>query len=284
MGPGERRRGGQGGAGRSGVTRAVVLAAGRGERMRAAAPDAVLEPAQSAAADLGLKGLIPFAGQPFLAYVLTALADAGYREVCIVTGGSPDAVREYFERVQSRRLRIRFAVQQTPSGSASAVAAAEQFAGGGEFIVINSDNLYTVASLRALRQLSGCGLIGFRRAGLLEGNIDAARIAGYALIDRNDAGALTGIVEKPDAATLAAYGPDPLISMTCWRFNASIFDAIRETPRSSRGEYEIPDAVRVAMRVERFTVIEVSEPVLDLSRRDDVPRVAALLSGRNVDL
>src|SRR5690606_19289926 len=143
MGPGERRRGGQGGAGRSGVTRAVVLAAGRGERMRAAAPDAVLEPAQSAAADLGLKGLIPFAGQPFLAYVLTALADAGYREVCIVTGGSPDAVREYFERVQSRRLRIRFAVQQTPSGSASAVAAAGQFAGGGEFIVINSDNLYT---------------------------------------------------------------------------------------------------------------------------------------------
>lgn len=266
------------------MNRAVVLAAGRGKRMRAAAPETVLDAAQAAAADLGQKGLMPFDGQPFLAYVLTAVADAGFSDVCLVTGRSPDPVREYFERAPTQRLRIRCAVQDTPSGSASALAAAEEFVGAEDFAVINSDNLYPASALRALRDMSGNGLIGFGRDGLLKGNIDAERIAGYAVVSADGTGALTDIIEKPDAATLALHGEDPLISMTCWRFGAYIFDAIRQTPRSARGEYEIPDAVRVAMRRERFTVVPVSEPVLDLSRRDDVPRVGALLSGRVVNL
>lgn len=266
------------------LSRAVVLAAGRGARMRASAPGVALDAAQAAAADLGLKGLIPFRGQPFLAYVLTALADAGYRDVCLVTGPSPDAIREYFQRVPAGRLRIRFAVQETPAGSAYALAAAEEFVAGEDFAVINSDNFYPASALRALRGVNGSGLIGFRRDGLLSGNIDAERIAGYAIIRTDRSGALTDIIEKPDSATLASYGPDPLISMTCWRFRAGIFDAIRETPRSPRGEYEIPDAVRIAMRGETFAVVPVSEAVADLSRRDDIPYVDVLLTGYEVSL
>jgi hypothetical protein len=45
--------------------RAVVLARGLGTRMRQPAPDARLDAAQTAAADAGMKALIPI-GRPFL--------------------------------------------------------------------------------------------------------------------------------------------------------------------------------------------------------------------------
>jgi hypothetical protein len=38
------------------------------------------------------------------------------------------------------------------------------------------------------------------------------------------------------------------------------------------------------MHSERFEVTRMSVPVLDLSRRDDIPRVDALLRGMLVDL
>ncbi|MGH7448521.1 MAG: sugar phosphate nucleotidyltransferase [Longimicrobiales bacterium] len=266
------------------MTRAVVLAAGRGARMRAAAPDVILDPAQGAAADQGLKGLVPFHGHVFLSYVLTSLADAGYNDVCLVTGPGSDPVRTHFERLTTRRLRLSFAVQEAPLGSAHALLAAEAFSAGSDVIVLNSDNRYPAEALRALRGLAGSGLIGFRPDGLLAGNIDRDRLTGYAIVEMDETGMLRNIIEKPDAARLAAAGGQLVISMTCWRFGPGIFDAIRATPRSARGEFEIPDAVRIAMRTECFEVIPLSVPVLDLSQRGDIPRVGKLLDGGSVDL
>ena len=267
-----------------GLTGLIVLAAGRGTRMRNAAPGTRLEDAQQIAAERGLKGLIPFEGEPFLAHVLTAVADAGFSRVCVVTAPGPDPIREYFSRVRTKRLRIEFAIQNEPLGTAHALLAAESFSAGRDVAVINSDNLYPAPALAALRDLPGSGLIGFARAGLERGNIDAERIAGYAVIEMDDACVLTRITEKPDAAVLSAAGAGSLVSMTCWRFRPDIFDAIRQTPLSARGEYELPDAVRAAMRHERFTVVPMDVPVLDLSRREDIASVAELLRGRHVEL
>lgn len=252
--------------------------------MRTASHDTVLDPDQERAADRGLKALVPFHGQPFLSYVLTTLADAGYVDVCIVVPSGADPIRACFEHIVTRRLRLHFAVQEQPLGSAHALLSAEAFAGDHDVAVINSDNLYPVDALRALRGMTGSGLIGFRRSGLLGGNIDAGRIAGYALVAVDGTGALSSIIEKPPADSVAAAGDDALVSMTCWRFRPGIYDAIRATPRSVRGEYEIPDAVRRLMQSERFDVVPMSVPILDLSRRDDIPRVDALLRGMRVDL
>jgi glucose-1-phosphate thymidylyltransferase len=252
--------------------------------MRAASSGAVLDAEQERFADQGLKALVPINGQPFLSYVLTALADAGYVDVCIVVGPGADPIRGYYESLHTRRLRLHFAVQQQPLGSANALAAAERFADGDDIVVINSDNYYPPDAVRALGTLAGNGLIGFHREGLLAGNIPADRIDAFAIIDTDDDGTLTSITEKPTAAQVAAAGERALISMTCWRFRTSIFDVIRATPRSPRGEFEIPDSVRLLMSTEEFIVVPMNVPVLDLSRRDDIPRAGALLHGASVDL
>src|SRR5437879_406656 len=102
------------------ATKAVILARGLGTRMRRSDPTAVLDARQAAVAETGVKGMIPV-GRPFLDYSLSALADAGYREVCLVIGPEHDAVRAYYTAVggegRTKRLRITFAVQPQPTGT-----------------------------------------------------------------------------------------------------------------------------------------------------------------------
>ena len=52
------------------IRKAVILARGLGTRMRKADTGAALDSAQQAAADSGLKAMIPV-GRPFLDYVLS---------------------------------------------------------------------------------------------------------------------------------------------------------------------------------------------------------------------
>src|SRR5690606_17948830 len=149
----------------------------------------------------------------------------GLVAVCLLTGPGADPVREHFERHRPERLRLTFAEQAVPLGSAHALLAAEPFSNGAPSAVINAAHLHPASALRALVELTGSGLVGFTRDWLLRGNIDEDRLAGYALIEHDDTGALTGITEKPDRAALAAAGRSALISMTCWRFSPGIFDA-----------------------------------------------------------
>src|SRR5436190_16348231 len=151
------------------LRKAVILAAGRGTRMREERRNVVLEPEQSMMADRGLKAMIPFAGRPFLDYVLSALADAGYEEACLVINPEYQVLRDHYTRgTPPARISVTFAIQHMPRGTADAVLRAEPFAADDSFLMINSDNYYAVSSLAALRTLRGPGLIGFDREHLLK--------------------------------------------------------------------------------------------------------------------
>ena len=76
--------------------RAVILARGLGTRMRQAEGGATLAGEQAVAADAGLKAMIPI-GRPFIDYILSALADAGIEEACLVIGPEHASVRLHFE-------------------------------------------------------------------------------------------------------------------------------------------------------------------------------------------
>ena len=162
---------------------------------------------------------------------------------------------------------------------------AEGFAGQAPFLVVNADNYYPVDVLRALVVLDSPGLAAFRRSALVEqGNIAPDRIRSFAMLTVDEAGTLQDIVEKPDAETFARdfahLGDDVRVSMNCWRFGPSIFTACRSIQPSPRGELELTNAVRHAMRVmdERFRAIPVDAGVLNLSRREDIAEVERRLS------
>jgi glucose-1-phosphate thymidylyltransferase len=124
-------------------------------------------------------------------------------------------------------------------------------------------------------------LPAFERARLVQDSgFREERVAEFAVLDVDDRGWLTGIREKPGADSLAAAGPLALISMNLWRLDSRIFTACRDVPRSARGEYELPEAVGLAVaRGIGFRVLPVRGAVLDLSGRADIARVGAQLAG-----
>jgi glucose-1-phosphate thymidylyltransferase len=154
--------------------------------------------------------------------------------------------------------------------------------GSRPFLVLNADNLYPVDVLRSLVALDGPGLPAFERARLVEeSGFPEDRVAQFAVVRVDGEGWLAGIEEKPDPRDLDATGPRALISMNVWRFDARIFDACRDVPRSPRGEHELPEAVGLAAaRGVRFRVLPGRGAVLDLSRQADIARVSAQLQGK----
>lgn len=268
------------------MNKIVVLARGLGTRMRRNDGDAKLDGRQAAIAETGVKALIPI-GRPFLDYVLSAAADAGYRHACLVIGPEQEAIRQHYSEVKAERLDFTFANQAEPKGTADAVAAAEQFADGDPFAVINSDNYYPVESLRRLREQSGSAVALFERDAMLAGgNLSPERVSKFAVATIDVLGNLERILEKPSEATIATL-PQPLwLSMNCWRFSPSIFKACRAIKPSARGEYEIPDAVQHVMHTlgEPFSAVQIRAAVLDMTSRADIANVAALLKNVEVRL
>lgn len=265
------------------ASKAVILARGLGTRMRRADRNAVLEGHQAAVAAAGLKAMMPLGGRPFLDYVLSAIADAGYQDVCLVIGPDREVVRDHFERdLTPQRLRIHYAIQDKPLGTADAVLAAETFAGPDPFLVINSDNYYPVEAYAGLRALAASGIAAFWKSALVtEGNLSAERIATFPIIEADAQGYATRLVEPGDAPPAPA---DVLVSMNCWMFTRSIFAACRAIPAAPSGELEIQAAVRHAMakQGERFRVLPIRAPVLDLTSRGDVAVVTKRLVGTRV--
>lgn len=269
------------------MDKVVILARGLGTRMRKQDETVALTAEQQAVAAKGVKALMPIE-RPFLDYVLAALADAGFRRICLVIGPEHHELREYYGQVLSyERLTVEFAVQEEPLGTADAVAAATDFAGEDAFLMVNSDNYYPVESLRAMRELSGPGLPVYTREGMLAGsNIPAERLLKFAVVDIGSDGLMRRIIEKPEPDVVNSL-PEPVgVSMNCWRFDARIFTACQAIGPSPRGELEITDAVQYAIDVlgVRFRPVVFDAAVLDLSSRQDVAGVAERLAGMEVRL
>jgi dTDP-glucose pyrophosphorylase len=261
---------------------AVVLAAGRGTRMQAGgrADGVPLTQDQEHAAAHGAKAMMPINGRPFLDYVLRGLADAGVEEVCIVVAASDASVRGYYGKNQPPRgISLRYVVQTQPLGTADATSSARECVGGRPFILLNGDNYYPVEAIRALLRANGCGLVAFHADSLVDaGYFPAERLGSFALIETDGLGKLAGIVEKPGAEAVSRAGPHALISMNLWSFTPHIFSACERVQPSPRGERELVDAVRLALREGvPFDVVSFAGPVLDLTNRADIPRVSERL-------
>lgn len=287
------------------ATFAVILARGLGSRLRAegsaaGATDAAasgapaLSEAQLDAAARGAKGLMPVHGRPLLDYVLDELAEGGVRDVVFVVAPDDVALRRYYDdESPTRRIRVRYAIQVLPRGTADALLAAREAvlapagaphsaAGVRHFLVCNADNLYPAASVSALVSLGAPGLVAFDAAGLTaDGSLDDERVRRFALVDLAADDSLREIVEKPSVSHPLAKAPTRWVSMNLWRFTDEIFAHCAAVTPSPRGELELVDAVRASLAAgATYRAVRQRERVLDLSFRGDVARLEAALSGR----
>lgn len=108
------------------MIRAVVVAAGLGTRLRPLT-------------DWYAKPVLPVEGAPVLAHVLREVAGAGIRDVTVVTGHLGDQVERLVGDGGGFGLEIGYARQESPDGSAHAVAAAGATA---PYVVLGADIVF----------------------------------------------------------------------------------------------------------------------------------------------
>lgn len=254
---------------------AVLLAAGRGTRLRDSDPAHLHTDAQREAAARGLKVMMPVdvEGGRWIDYAIDALERAGCTEIVLVVPPEHEDLGTHLARTPRRRLRLRFAVQVVPDGTAGAVLAAAPFVDAPSFLVVNGDTIYPVDAVKAAAAIDGCGLAAFTREGLRrESGFPVEKVAAFALVEHDAGGLLTAMREKPSPTQVASLGGDALVSVNLWKMGPAVFDACRDVPPSPRGERELPDAVLLAVaRGTPFRVVEVAGHLFDLTTAADVP-------------
>ena len=155
----------------------VVLAAGKGTRMRSALP----------------KVLQRLAGRPLLEHVIAAAHQLAPPRLCVVYGHGGEVVREAIAAPAG--MELTWARQEPQLGTGHAVAQAlPLLACDGPVMVLYGDvPLIGAATLRRLAEAAAKGALA-----LLTVSLDDP--AGYGRIVRNAAGAVERIVEQKDAS------------------------------------------------------------------------------------
>lgn len=198
--------------------RALILAAGRGTRMRGLC-DAIPKP------------MLPLAGRPFLVHLLDALADAGVNEAHIVVGHLSDRIRDYFAE-NPHPLNPRFIEQENPNGTGSAALLGAEALEDGPFLLAFGDIVVSrgVYADVVRRMSGGCDAVLTTRR-VPDPCHGAAVYVKDGLVDR--------IIEKPAPGTSTT----DLDNAGIFCFPPEIFRYLRALKPSPRGEYELTDAI-----------------------------------------
>jgi len=197
--------------------RAVVLAAGVGRRLNPLTRDRP-------------KPLLPVAGAPLISWTLQALARVYVKDVCLVIGPSGEGVVEALRGFSD--LRLSWATQSEPRGTAHALLAAKDYIRGDErFLLLYGDIFFDPSILPGLLSLATRGFDGVVAAVVQE----EARRFGVIL---EDDGLLRGVLEKPSSLS----GP-ALINSGIYILPGRIIEVAERLTPSPRGEYELTDAL-----------------------------------------
>src|SRR6201987_2423119 len=110
------------------INKAVILAAGRGTRMRDLTNELP-------------KPMIEVRGKPVLQHIVEGLGNAGIRDCLIVVGYRADVVRGFFGDVSRCNVAIQYKTQTVQDGTGRVVELARDFTGKHPFILAYGDIL-----------------------------------------------------------------------------------------------------------------------------------------------
>jgi bifunctional UDP-N-acetylglucosamine pyrophosphorylase/glucosamine-1-phosphate N-acetyltransferase len=205
----------------------IILAAGKGKRMRPLT-------------DTRLKGSLPIQNQALLLKLTDMLNNSGIADkiILVISLWQLEDMKQLFEKT-SYNSKINFAIQDPPKGTGDAVAQAESFMGDEQqCLVLNGDILAPIEEIIPR-------LISHHKK--LQASCTMTVYPGkhkrYGLLQISEDGRVLDIKEKAKSEEIT----DDIgyINAGIYLFEREIFDIIRKTPLSERGEYEITDSISI---------------------------------------
>ncbi|WP_246985099.1 sugar phosphate nucleotidyltransferase [Halorientalis marina] len=120
-----------------------------------------------------------------------------------------------------------------PAGANGGPAAADGPAGDGDFLAMNGDNVFDadLAAVPERHHATGADVT------LLAEDVPREEAVRAGVIELDDAGRVTGLVEKPDDP------PSATVPRGFYAFSPAVFEACRPVDSASTGEYELTPAI-----------------------------------------
>ncbi|MBI2843284.1 MAG: NTP transferase domain-containing protein [Armatimonadetes bacterium] len=238
---------------------AIVLAAGKGKRMRDEAAPPELP-----------KVLREVCGRPLIAYVLDVLRAVGILDISLIVGFGADHVR------QALGEDFNYIVQDEQLGSGHAVACAKAAlsARGGHVVIMCGDSPAfrpaTISTLMEHHVSAGAAIT------LISTMLDDP--TGYGRIKRNPSGEIVAVVEEkcasPDEKSINEINGGAYAFDSNW-----LWENIDRIERNEAGELNLTDLVRVAIHQRRRVeaVPACAEDVMGVNTPDDLRRVQEIV-------
>ena len=218
--------------------KAVILAAGKGTRMRELTNELP-------------KPMLRVQGKPILEHIVAGILAAGVREIFIVTGWRADVIENYFGGGKKWNARIAFGRQAVQDGTGKAPEAAKEFVGDSPFLLTYGDILVPPETypqmLRRFGEGDFAGVITVTRG-------EDVTKGGLNFFDEQFC--LKRLVEKPSPEQLEQLRRDGWLKPDApvwynagiYIFRPSLFEFTARLQKSPRGEYELTDAISAMIR------------------------------------
>lgn len=220
------------------VTKAVILAAGRGTRMRNLTQEIP-------------KPMLKVQGKPILQHILEGLMSVDIRQFCIVTGFRAEVVEGYFGDGRKFGCEITYVRQVVQDGTGKAPELAKNWVGTDAFLLTYGDILVKPETYREMVERFGGK---HSSGGAFDGVITVTPGQDVTKGGLNffcPEFCLQQVVEKPSAAEVERYTRDGFIkagepvwyNAGIYIFKPIVFEFTSKLQKSPRGEYELTDAI-----------------------------------------
>ncbi len=239
---------------------AIVLAAGKGTRMKSDLP----------------KVAHTICDKPMIEYVLSAAREAGVGRIVVVVGYQADVVRNTL----SGHDDLGFALQEEQLGTGHAVMMCESELAqhDGPVLVLAGDTpLLKASSLRALLEEQQN-----RKAGCVVGSATTENNHGLGRIVRDDAGQFLKIVEQKDCTPEQQAIQE--INTGCYVFDSQSLLAVLKQlrPDNQQSEYYLTDCAEILKQegktVAAANVFDIQE-AMGVNTTDQLADVERILTG-----
>lgn len=118
---------------------AVIMAGGKGTRLKAITNDEIPKP------------MAPVAGRPILEWQIEQLREQGVTDIVLIIGHLGEKIREYFGDGASFGVSLHYIVETTPLGTAGALSLLPPFLRESTFLLVFGDVLFQIDLDRMLR-------------------------------------------------------------------------------------------------------------------------------------